>query len=167
MRKLTIILLCLCFVAASSGLAEAGSKSKDSGGCKIYNKMYANTKIIMNNSAKLGISDAQREQVRKMKYETKKNKIKACADIKLAGVEISEALWKENVDLDKVNALIDKKYQMKARLKKDMVASYVALNEMLTPEQREKVKQMRKADKCDVSCKAGHKYGGQKMGKKY
>jgi Spy/CpxP family protein refolding chaperone len=153
MKKFTIVLLCLCFALASSGLAEARSKSKDSGGCKVYNKFYSNTKIIMSNSAKLGISDAQIDEVRKMKYDTKKNKIKACADIKIVGVEISEALWKEKVDIDKVNALIDKKYQMKAQLKKDMVGSYVSLNEMLTADQKEMVKSIRKAEKCDMSGK--------------
>ena len=167
MKKITAVLLCMCFVLFSSGLVEAGSKAKESGGCKIYNKICSNSKIIMNNSEKLGISDAQREEVRKMKYETKKNKIKACADIKLAGVEISEALWKEKVDIDKVNALIDKKYQMKAQLKKDMVGSYVALNEMLTTEQKEKIKTIRKAEKCDMSGKSAQKYSKQKWDKKY
>ncbi len=165
MKKVITVLVCSCFVLMSIGMAESGAKAgrrKGADGCGMYEKFYSNVKIVLKNSEKLGLTDAQREQVKEMKYDVKKNKIQACADINLLSVDISKALWQKEVDLDEVNALIDQKYQSKAQLKKDMVGAYVALNSMLSPEQRDMVKSIYKCRKAETCQKA---YGKKSKGK--
>ena len=148
MRKISVVLLCLCFVLASSGLAEARSGRHRKGyGQGLYHKCYRDTKVILRNADELGLTDAQREAVRDHKYEMKRDKIRSKADIKLVSVDIAEQLRKEEVDMDAVNALIDQKYQLKAERQKDLVASRTAVTDVLNAEQKTRLKELRRETK--------------------
>jgi Spy/CpxP family protein refolding chaperone len=168
MKKLSIVLLCLCFVLASSGMAEAYSRSDTGGKGRGYDqsqKCYGDIKLILRNADELGLTEAQEEDIKKQKYEIKKNEIEKQAEIDLVGVDIKKELWKEDVNVNSVNALIDKKYQLKAQRQKDLVGARVAIKNTLTAEQKEKLEAIRKDMKRDKG-EVGMRKDKHMMGKK-
>ena len=153
MKKLLVVLLCLCLVAATAVFAEAYSKpTHDTRGMcggrggewGFPGKSHSNAGLIMKNAEELGLSAEQKEIIEKGKYDMKRNMIKTKAEIDLISLDISNELGKEDVNADAVKALIDKKYQLKAQKEKDLLGWYVQLNNTLTPEQKEKLKTLRK-----------------------
>lgn len=144
MKKALCVMVGVCFLMSSSLVWGSGHKSGKADACDLYSKFYEECMVALKNSDKIGLEDSQKEAIKNMKYDAKKEKIKACAQIDLLSVNISEAMWKKDVDVDEVNALIDEKYQKMAQLKKGMLANRLALNDILTEEQRGKVGEIRK-----------------------
>ena len=146
MKKVSIAVMCLCLVLVSSGFAEAysmsGRENKGERGDK-QDKCYQEVMFILKNSDELGLSDQQKTDIMEQKYAMQKNQINKKAEIDLVAVDLKKELWKEDVDVNAVNALIDQKYQLKAQRQKDIIGTSVAIKNSLTAEQREKVKEMK------------------------
>ena len=98
--------------------------------------------FIMANAEAIGLSDEQAEKVMMMKYAVKRNLIKDDADIESLALDIKEALGKEEVDINAVNMLIDKKYSAKAKKTKEIIGACMEIKKMLTKEQYKKLKDM-------------------------
>lgn len=167
MRKLTTVLLCLCFVLAATGPAEARSEMREGkrGNYGLENKCYGDIKLLLMNADDLGLSLEQKEVIKNQKYELKKDKIKMQADIKILSVDISKELWTDDVDVEAVNDLIDRKYQVKAQWQKDLVAVRAAMNAALTDDQRSELRSLRKKTKSSGYGRKGprkDKYFGKK-----
>lgn len=116
MKKLAVGLLCFCFMAVSGGVVEvyASGHSKDGytaarqkKGADLSQKFYYKTKMIMKNAHKLGLTDAQKEDIKNHKYAFKKSQISNKAEIDLACLEVSKELWKEDIDVAKAEVLIE------------------------------------------------------------
>ncbi len=119
------------------------AKGKGSLEEKISDKAH----FLMKNQEELGLSDAQIAQVKDLKMNTKKDMIKRDAEIEILALDIKSALYGDTIDTKAVNTLIDKKYDLKKEKTKVLVGAYAALKEILTKEQKEKMKDLWK--KCE------------------
>lgn len=121
--------------------------AKDKGGLEA--KFCAKAHFLMKNQEELGLSDDQIAKINGIKLNNKKDLIKRNAEIEILALDIKSALYAETVDTKAVNALIDKKYDLKKENTKVLVGAYAALKEILTKEQKEKMKDLWK------KCKKG------------
>jgi len=105
MFKKILVGLVICFlgVSLSAGIATAKDKDKDLGG-KIFKKMY----IALEEKEELGLSDSQFDRILDLKVATKKDYIMKKAEIKTTLLDLKVELMKDQIDMEKVNSLIDK-----------------------------------------------------------
>jgi len=128
-----------------SGYSQHGYKKADMES-KLYKKLY----FIMKNQDGIGISDAQVDKVMALKLKTKKDLIMKKAEIDVLALDIKAAMCEDEIDLNAVNALIDKKYDLKKAKTKAIVAASVELKKIITDDQMDKMKDLIKAQ-CEKS----------------
>lgn len=137
MRKVLLVLMCLSLLVPSV-YAEHG---KMKGGHGDFDQKFCQkAMMIVKNQEELGLSDAQVKKVKDLKMSTKKDLIRKNAEIEILALDIKSALWEDEVDLNAINTLIDKKYDLKKEKTKSLVAAYVSLKGMLTKEQQKTLK---------------------------
>ena len=167
MRK---IWMAAAVVVLTLGLAAGAAFACDNGGCKLgdqksglESKFYCKAQFLMKNQDELGLSDDQITKIKDLKMKTKKDLIMRNAEIDVLALEIKSALYAEKVDINAVNSLVDKKYDLKKKTTKDLISACVAVKDILTKEQKDKLKALWK--KCDsgMKCDMGMKC---EMGKK-
>ena len=117
--------------------------------------------LIKNNAALLGVSDEQMQKIKMIKSGLKKSMIKSDSEVDLLVIDIEEALGKEEIDMNGVNALIDKKYMVKSQAAKTLIGAYAELKKSLNKEQMKKLSEIWMKDemKCDMK-------GGMMEGKR-
>lgn len=157
MFKKTLMSLVVCFtvISLSSGMVLGKGKGKDLGD-KIFKKMH----IALKEKAELGLSDAQLEKIIDLKVSAKKDYTMKKAEIKNTKLDLKVQLMKDEIDIRKVNSLIDKKYDIKAQKAKALIEAYVELKDVLSEKQMDQLKEIYKK-KCS---KSGYK-GYDKKGK--
>ena len=67
------------------------------------------------------------------------------AEIEVIGVDIKAKLWEDPIDVQAINALVDKKYDLKKEKTKYLIATCAALKGILTDSQKDKVKELYKS----------------------
>lgn len=92
---------------------------------------------------KLGLSAEQREQIRKTMTETRKQNIEAEAKTKIARIELHELLAADAPDQKKIDAKIAELSRLHETVLRNRVTSMLAVQKILTPEQRAKLKELR------------------------
>jgi len=159
-----VAILVLVFGAfAAQAYAYGGWKGEGPQGC-FEGKFCHKVQFIMENSDELGLSDKQLEDIKALKVAAKKDMIRKKAEIDILAVDLESELHKDTIDKGVVNALIDKKYDLKKDLKKALVGAYADLKNILTPEQKNKMKELWHAQKREMPCMMGGmgKMGGMK-----
>ena len=106
-------------------------KGNEDFGEEIFNKAH----FILENQEELEISDEQAKKIKDLKIKAKKDMIKIKAEIDLIAIDIKQETWKDAIDTEAVNALIDKKYDLKKEKAKSSVVAYAELKSILTEEQ--------------------------------
>jgi Spy/CpxP family protein refolding chaperone len=86
----------------------------------------------------LGLDEKQTEAVTAIHLKTKKEMIRKRADIRVAEIDLREALSKEPVDMQAVEALVKKIEGLKADALLTHVKAREEIKTQLTPEQRKK-----------------------------
>ena len=148
-KKFLVLTLVVCFIfLAACVYAEGYGKTKDGHG-DMESKFYQKAMVIISNQEELGLSDEGVKKIKDLKIATKKDLIAKKAEIELIAIDIKAALWEDTVDVNAVNALIDRKYDLKKDKTKSLVSAYVTLKGMLTKEQVKTLKGL---------CKKGKKY---------
>ncbi|HPN72916.1 MAG TPA: hypothetical protein PKZ41_02865 [Candidatus Omnitrophota bacterium] len=154
-KQLSILML---FVLLFSAPAWAGGKYGKCGKeMDLDEKFYMVSSIAVKNAEELGLSEEQKEAVKENKYALKKDLVRKKAEIELVCIDISSELWKDTVNAEAVNALVDRKYQLKAEKKKAIVNAYAGLMNSLSKEQKDSIKSlcgMERAMKCRCGCQA-------------
>ncbi len=155
------IVLFLFGVSLSSAFADEGTRQMDKSGLeqKFYKKAY----MAISYADELKIADTQLIKIKALKSKLKKSTIMKEAEINVLALEISDELGEEKIDLDSVNKLLDRKYELKKQLAKELVEAYVELREILTEEQMAKMKDLKmqysKKEKSSSSCPMMKKMG--------
>ena len=146
-KRFIVVVMLLCFfLSATQVYAEGHGKMKGGHG-DFGDKVFFKAMLIIKNQEELGLSDDQVKKVKDLKIASKKDLIRKKAEIDLLVLDIKAALWEDTVDINAVNALIDKKYEIKKAKAKSLVAALVALKEVLTEEQQKKLKGLCKKGK--------------------
>lgn len=113
----------------------------------------------LKNKEKLGLSAEQETKIKDLCAATKKSSIQIESDVEKIEVDIKAKIKGDTFDAAGINALIDKKFELKKQMIKSIVFSHATLLGILTPEQREKFREIKKECKkgcCDKGdCKSG------------
>ena len=91
----------------------------------------------------LNLTEQQQSRLREMGVEQQKKAIRLRADIQTKEIELHELLRVANPDRAAINAKIDEIGVLKAQTEKDSVAQRLAFEQLLTPEQKQKLRQPR------------------------
>lgn len=150
--KTKIIAAVLILFVAFSGIsyADAGNKCKSCGDKKEFSmkdKFFEKIKFVHKNQEALEITDDQLAKIKDLKIKTKKELIRKHADIEVIKIDIISFLYQEKINVDAINKLIDKKYDIKKEKAKLLVSSLADLKGILTKDQCAKLKQCYK-NKC-------------------
>jgi periplasmic protein CpxP/Spy len=104
------------------------------------NGMFSHkARFIMENAIELGLSDDQMQKIKLLKMNIKKSMIKSDADVEILVLDIEAALGKEEIDVNSVSTLIDKKYSIKLQEAKTLVSAYADLKKVLSKDQMKKL----------------------------
>jgi len=87
----------------------------------------------------LGLSDAQKSQIHQTLLDTRKKNIDVEAKLKLAGIELHELTNAETPDQAKINAKISEVSKLRETLMRNGIETKLAVQKILTPEQRKKM----------------------------
>ncbi|MCX6619098.1 MAG: Spy/CpxP family protein refolding chaperone, partial [Acidobacteria bacterium] len=91
----------------------------------------------------LNLTEQQQSRLREMGVEQQKKAIRLHADIQTKEIELHELLRAANPDRAAINAKIDEIGVLKAQTEKDSIAQRLAFEQLLTPEQKQKLRQQR------------------------
>ncbi len=125
--------------------AQADHKFRGKGEGKNFqfqDKVLHKAHFILEKEKELGLTPDQVKTIREIKLQAKKTKIQLSSQADIIGVDLFAEFHNDSVNLDKVNALIDQKFEVKKELAKEMAASFVKLKSVLTPEQQGKLKEL-------------------------
>ena len=138
-RLIAILAFALCVFLSGSVPARADEGMT---GYKIdLDKMFMHKAIfILEKADQLGLSDEQAGKIKLLKYAVEKSLVKSEADIESTALDIREGLEKDEADVNSLNTLIDKQYEIKGQQDKDMIAAYAEFNKILTKDQVKKLK---------------------------
>ena len=147
--SLGLVFLLLAVFSATELYAKECSHGKKEGhgydfGKKVLGKMH----FAMANKEELALSEDQYQKIKALKIDIKKNLIKRKAEIDLLAIDLKSKLSEDTVDVEGANNLIDQKYELKKAKAKALVGSYVTFMDILTDEQKQKLKKI---------CPKGHR----------
>ncbi|MGH7451408.1 MAG: Spy/CpxP family protein refolding chaperone, partial [bacterium] len=91
----------------------------------------------------LGLTDQQKEQIRQARLDARKKNIDVEAKQKLARIELHELMGADTPDQSKINAKISELSKLHETLMRNRIESHLAVQKVLTPEQRKKAKELR------------------------
>jgi Spy/CpxP family protein refolding chaperone len=94
---------------------------------------------------KLNLTDEQQKKLETIRYSHRKKAISMRADLEVAQLDLGRLMRAEPPDGRAINAQIDRLSQLRAGLAKDRVAGMLESREVLTPEQRQQMREMRGA----------------------
>lgn len=153
MRKVQLVMMFLAaamVVAPLTGWANPscptckGMKSgkKGHGSGSLESKVFHKAKFLLAHQDEIGLSEEQASRIKDTKMALKKDLITRNAGIEVAALEVHEALSADKVNASAVNALVDKKYELKKQKAKRVVEAYTQLKGILTDEQQSEMKAM-------------------------
>lgn len=155
MTTMALVAILAMVTTASFAYDKECKKSKGSE-CRVDKKAH----MLLKNQDELGLSDAQVKQIKEIMLVSKKGKIKQSAEIEIIVLDIKSAMCEDDVDTKAINALIDKKYELKKVAAKSSIAAYAELKSILTEKQRDKLKDLWK--KCKKETTQGTTMKGEK-----
>jgi Spy/CpxP family protein refolding chaperone len=121
---------------------KMGGDCDSKSGCPIAGKFNKKAKMILANKSELGLSAEQVQTIEALKSDVEKGEIRQMADMQIFMVDMTNKLQEDTVDVEGLNAMIDKGSAAMSQSAKEMVASYAKLKAVLTPEQHAKLKEL-------------------------
>ncbi len=109
----------------------------------------------------LNLTDEQKEQIHQAMVNTRKKSIDIEAKGKVGRIELHELLAAETPDQKKIDAKIAELSQLHEMKMRARVESMLAIQKLLTPEQRKKAKELRLLERF------GHGHGGEGMRRRF
>ena len=110
--------------------------------------------------SELSLDSAQAEAIRKIMYDTRQSMIQLRADQEAARAAIEFQMDSDTPDEKAVMAACEKLGQVNAEIARNRVRNQMEISKLLTPEQREKMKQLRERMKQRRENR-GREFGGE------
>lgn len=139
MKKLLVLLVLAAFTL-SAGTVYADHWHGGRGEMNMEDKLMKKAQMAIMNSEELGLSDEQVMALKDLKTSIKKDLIMKNAEIDVLKVDIKSLMWADTLDTEKINALIDKKYELKKAKAKAVVAGCDGIRKTLTEDQLSQMK---------------------------
>ena len=108
-------------------------------------------------ASQLDLSDAQREKIRGIMETQMRRGIQERADLQIASLDLGKLMRADAPNRGAIDAQVDKMARMRATLSKERIGAMLDARAVLTPEQRDKLKQLR-------SQGGGGRHGGHGRG---
>lgn len=126
-KKLTLIaVVMLAFLVLSTGLA--------------FSQMAKKEKPT---KPGLGLTPEQKEKIRSMVFEGRKEQIRLQSDLKIANLQLRELMTQDRLDKFKIDKMIDDIGAIRTRMQKARVERMLSLRDILTKEQIQSLKERR------------------------
>ena len=139
-----------CSKCGHSGHGSSyGKGDRDSeSGCPIIGAFMKKAHFFLENAEEIGLSEEQVATIKDLKKQVKKLEIQQLAGMQISMMDMEEKLHANPVDIEGLNAMIDKGMVEMAAGAKETVAAYAKLKGVLTPDQMSKAKAIwKKSDK--------------------
>lgn len=153
-KKLTVVVFVAMFLLLGSFLSTSYAYEQGKGKrCQqgkgqhqksLDEKILYKAHLYLENKEELGLTDEQATAIKDLKLKVKKSLVMMKAEIEVAALDVKAALYKDSIGADAVNALIDKKYELKKAKAKSLVSAYAELKSILTKKQKDKLKEIYK-----------------------
>ncbi|MBI4845901.1 MAG: Spy/CpxP family protein refolding chaperone [Candidatus Omnitrophica bacterium] len=143
----------MCAVRTDIFAFDGHKKAKQGAG--LEEDFFKKAHMLVTKGECAGLSEEQLKQIKELKISVKKDIIRNKAEIEIVDLDIESELWAEEIDQKQVNKLIDKKYELKKETAKLLIDAYVKLKKIITPEQKEALKNLYKCkmkDSFPVGC---------------
>lgn len=114
---------------------------------ELEEKFYHKAHFALDHEEELGLSDAQVDALTELKHGIKKQVIQSDAGIEVLKMDIMHGLRANPVDVEALNGLIDRKYELKKEKARLLVQGIASVKSTLKSEQYEKMKELWKAEK--------------------
>jgi Spy/CpxP family protein refolding chaperone len=128
MKRFSLIAIAIMFIATAAMAQPRGGMAPRSEGKTPFEQ--------------LGLSDEQKAQIQQLLLDTRKKNIDVEAKQKLARIELHELMNADSPDQGKINTKIGELSKLHETLMRNRIESKLAIQKILTPEQRKKAKQM-------------------------
>lgn len=99
---------------------------------------------LLREQQELGLSDAQVQKIRELSLKSQKDAVQAQAEMESINLDIRSKMREENLDQAALGKLIDQKYESRKAYEKRAISSMAEIKSILTPEQKEKLKALKK-----------------------
>ncbi len=93
----------------------------------------------------LGLDEKQEGEIREMKSRVRKEMIRKRADEQIVGIELRDLLEKDPVDMEAVEMTVKRIEVIRTEIHLSLIRAVEEVKTKLTPDQREKLQEMRKA----------------------
>ncbi|MFC1492482.1 Spy/CpxP family protein refolding chaperone [candidate division KSB1 bacterium] len=143
MRKLTFILIALMLTVSTTVFAQRGRQGARQGAGRQV-ELTEEQKAVLE---KAKLTDEQQEQIKALRTEAQKDRVRIQADLKIAKIELSELKGKENVSESAMKSQLEKIKSYEVDLQMENFKHQKAVNSLLTDEQKEAREQIRKFQK--------------------
>ena len=137
------LVMAIFLMSPQPSLLADHSKDKGSKGYhhkSLKDKFFNMAHLIYFHQDHLALTDEQKEKIIALKLTIKKDQIMKEAEIDVTKVDVHAHLWKDEIDVNAVEALLDKKYEIKKAKAKAMVKALSELKKILTAEQISQLK---------------------------
>ncbi|NIR47451.1 Spy/CpxP family protein refolding chaperone [candidate division KSB1 bacterium] len=131
-RKLTsvlILLLIATVIVTSEALAQP-----------FFNRHHSRILKLEMLADELELTEDQRAQIKEQRFATQTSAIETRSKIQIAELELQKLMHEENVDENKVKSKVQEIGKLKTELRWNRVHGRLSMQEILTPEQKEKLK---------------------------
>jgi len=105
--------------------------------------MHRRVERLHRMAADLELTEDQRTKMRDIADRQQRQTIKARADMDIARMDLHALMREDEADLNKINAQIDRIAKMRADMEKSRASTRVQMRSVLTPEQKQKLKETR------------------------
>ncbi len=150
MKSKILASLVFGLVILFSGVNTAFSFGPGKMGDSLEAKFHEKVMMILSNQDELGLTAEQLQKVKDLKINLKKELIQTNADIEIISLDINSEMMNDTINLETVNSLVDKKYDLKKSKTKSIIAACADLKNILTSQQKDKLKEIWKNEKKEM-----------------
>ena len=104
-----------------------GGHGDGGGGEELAGMFFMKAHFILENQEALGLAEDKAEAIKQLKLETKKDMVRQNADLEIVSLDVMSELHEYPVDVKALNALLDRKYELKKTAAKSLVDAIARL----------------------------------------
>lgn len=135
---LTVVTVIVSFLAMPAGACESCYKKQtERNECKRA-KLESIGGMLWSNKDYLGLTEEQLELLKDIKHTAIKDMIRLNAEVDVVEVDLKSEMWKPMIALDRVNGLLDQKFDAKIKISKTFVKAVADMQQVLSEDQRAK-----------------------------
>ena len=126
----------------SGGQHHLQTRCQGGNSCPIGGKTVMKLHFILENKGDLKLTEDQIKTLKELKLQSEKDGIRQNADSRLFMLDLKSKLEEDKIDVEGANTLIDKGFSSMATAAKSNLEAYAKLNNVLTDDQRAKIKEL-------------------------